>query len=272
MVEITLNPIAVRSGGKDAKAAPRLQRRVCLLTGAAGKLGTAFIERYGETCDIVAVYHKTELSVPSQDTDLVDPLAPNAQLAENRRSVFAVRADLANDADLSRAVELTLARYDRIDLLINAGADTRFHGSLMDIGVLDADFSRQMAINVTAPLKLAALVGKQFWSRNTADNLKNGRNIVNVSSISSLRVFPHVGQAMYGASKAALNYLTAHLTAELRPYGVRANALAPTRFPDRITTLSVVEAIGRIDRSDMNGKIVVLDEQGARVMGERQSL
>lgn len=248
--------VEVAAGGKP---------RVCLLTGAAGQLGQAFIERYGATCRIAAVYRDTPLRQPSQDMRFVDPLDPERPLPENRHAVFAIRADLTKDADIARVVELTLARFGAVDLLINAAADTRFHGSLLDIEVKEEAFMWQLQANVVAPLKLVARIADEFWKHRMDENLRLGRNIVNVSSISGLRIFPYAGQGFYSASKAAMNYLTSHLSAELRPYNVRANALAPARFPGQIEPVQVAEAIARLDGGALNGKIVVLDESGEKV-------
>ncbi len=52
--------------------------------------------------------------------------------------------------------------------------------------------------------------------------------IVNVSSIAGVRASP--GQANYSASKAGVIGLTATLAAEMAPYGVRVNAVAPGLF------------------------------------------
>lgn len=261
MVEIRLKSHLAKQAPRETANGHEQRRRVCLLTGAAGRLGTAFISRYGANCDILAVYHDEPLAGATQDLRFVDPLEPLTALPENQASVYAVQADLTSAADLRRLVEVALARFNHIDLLINAAADTRFHGSLLDAGLLDEKFKLQMDINVLAPMRLTALIAQMHWKKNQNENRRSGRNVINVSSVSGLRVFPNVGQAMYGASKAALNHLTAHLSAELKPLGVRCNALAPTRFPDRIPTDRVIDAIARVDKSDMTGKVIVVDEK-----------
>lgn len=262
MVEIRLKSHLTKNAPREKSDGREQRRRVCLLTGAAGRLGAAFISRYGANCDIIAAYHDKPLAGATQESRFVDPLRPSVSLPENQARAYAVQADLASAEDLRRLVEVALARFDHIDLLINAAADTRFHGSLLDSCLLDDKFRMQMDINILAPMRLTALIAQMHWKKNPNENRRFGRNVINVSSVSGLRVFPNVGQAMYGASKAALNHLTAHLSAELKPLGVRCNALAPTRFPDRIPTDRVIDAIARIDKSDMTGKVIVVDEKG----------
>lgn len=54
---------------------------------------------------------------------------------------------------------------------------------------------------------------------------KTGGRIVNVSSVSSKLAL--AGQSVYGATKGAVNSMTATLAKELAPYGIQVNAVAP---------------------------------------------
>jgi NAD(P)-dependent dehydrogenase (short-subunit alcohol dehydrogenase family) len=119
------------------------------------------------------------------------------------------------------------------------------------------------AVNATLPIRLAAVVSRRFWLHRRGDNQAWGRNVINVSSMAAFGVVPGVGLAAYSASKVALNMLTVHLAAELRPIGVRANVLAPTSFPQIIPTSVVSKAAVDLDRSDLSGVIVQLDEHGS---------
>ena len=107
------------------------KRRVCLLTGASGRLGSYFCSNFADQYDIVAVYRHNRPLIPAQDATWVDPSAPERELAENRQQIFAVRADLTDERECDRVVELALARYDRIDLLVN-GAVSSSWGSMLD--------------------------------------------------------------------------------------------------------------------------------------------
>ena len=78
------------------------RRRVCMLTGAGGVLGTAFCDRLRAAYDIVAVHRFTPPRAPSQDRALVDPLNPEARLPENEHPVFAVQADVTRPEDVER--------------------------------------------------------------------------------------------------------------------------------------------------------------------------
>src|SRR5262249_38281825 len=94
--------------------------RVCLLTGASGTLGTAFAKAYGAEYEIAAAFHRQMPELPTQDQYYVDPLFPSRALRENRKPLFAIRADLGSTAEIERLVEAVIDRYGRIDVLINA--------------------------------------------------------------------------------------------------------------------------------------------------------
>ena len=94
-------------------------KRVCVFTGASGRLGTDFIKRYRQDYDIVAVYHSQAPEGISQERWIVNPLDPGADIPENHDAVFAVSADLVSDTEIKRVAELALARFGRVNLLVN---------------------------------------------------------------------------------------------------------------------------------------------------------
>lgn len=236
------------------------QRRVCLLTGAGGLLGDEFCRQWAGDYDIVAVCRDRAPAVPSQLETYVDPLAPDDTLAVNTPAVHTLYADLTDPADVDRVVEVSLARFGRVDLLVNNAAYTgRYPTTMVDGDAALADLDEHLRTNTVAPLRLALRVAQEFWRHRAAENRDLGRNVVNISSISSVQTYPFLGQAGYAASKAALNVLTAHLASEFATFGVRVNAVLPTSFPALITTGSVAEAIVELDRGTANGEALVLE-------------
>lgn len=235
------------------------ERRVCLLTGAGGTLGDAFCRAHARDYDIVAVYRNRAPAAVSQDEWYVDPLDPDAEVPENVAAVFTIRADLERDGEVERVVDVALARHGQVDLLVNAAAYSHWHPQgLVDGDVLLDSVERHFAMNVGVPLRFATRLAQRFWLHRDLDNHARNRNIVNVSSIAASRVYPG-GQAIYAASKAALNQLTRHLAAEFAVFGVRANALAPNSFPSVVRTESVARAITDLDRGTATGRVLVLD-------------
>jgi 3-oxoacyl-[acyl-carrier protein] reductase len=102
-----------------------------------------------------------------------------------------------------------------VDLLVNNA------GTLVEAGpLMDVDLGRFRA---TVEINLMGTLGftQEVWR---AGMRERGGAVVNVSSLSGLRVFP--GQAAYTVTKAAVLQLTRQLALDMAP-GVRVNAVAP---------------------------------------------
>ncbi len=134
-------------------------KRVCLLTGASGRLGTAFCRRNASRYDIVAVYHSRFPQLVSQCSSLADPLAPEAESGENEHPVFTVQADLTRDDDIARLVEVALARFGRIDLLVNCAACSTRERAL-DQQLFPPAWSATWQPTSSAPARLALAVAR----------------------------------------------------------------------------------------------------------------
>jgi NAD(P)-dependent dehydrogenase (short-subunit alcohol dehydrogenase family) len=239
------------------------RKRVCLLTGASGLLGTAFCRKYAERYDIVAVYRRNLPCLASQELRYVDPLAPRVSLPENRHPVFAVRADLSDDREIGRVVELALARFGQIDLLVNAAVHSVWAPLFDSRRVVDSA-TLQFQLNVLVPLRLVVETVQACWRDRVDENRSMNRNVVNVSSLAGVNIYRNTGQSVYAASKAALNHLTRHMASELDAIGVRANALAPNTFPRIVPTERVIESIVRLDDGRENGQVLSLDNEPER--------
>jgi NAD(P)-dependent dehydrogenase (short-subunit alcohol dehydrogenase family) len=241
-------------------------KRVCLLTGASGRFGAAFCRSYSSKYAIVAV-DRTEPppGVATQQSRFVDPGAPGAMPTENEHPVFAIRADLSGEREYERVVELALARFGRIDLIVNAAVHWD-SGLLLENERLLDNATQQFWLNTILPVQLSVHVARTFWRSREAENKERNRNVVNISSRSSLRLVSGTGQSVYSASKAALNAFTAHLASEFERIGVRVNAIAPMSFGEHLKVERVAEVVTELDEGTANGKIARLDETGLQLL------
>jgi NAD(P)-dependent dehydrogenase (short-subunit alcohol dehydrogenase family) len=246
-------------------------RRVCLFTGAGGRLGSAFCRLYASRYQIAAVCRNRVPDLPTQQQCFTDPLNPAARLPENEHPLFAVRADLASDRELDRVVELVLARFGRIDVVVNAARVPAFGHTVDSTRLLDT-LEAQFNVNALVPLKLAVRIAREFWRNRDLENRQEGRNVINVSSVAALRLTPGRGHSAYGAAKAALNLLTLHMAHEFQDFGVRVNACAPDSFPAIVSVESVAECLWKLDQSRVTGKIVVIGKGGERILPEEVPL
>jgi len=235
----------------SANALTVMSNSVVLITGAAGRLGAALCEAYARSCNVVAAFHTNEPTAVSQ---LRRPISSPAD--QTRGPIYSVQADLAERSDIRRLVEVALARFGQIDVVINAAADTRFHGRLTELIFQGDECARQLMINAFAPALLVSAVFQNCWKDDVPANRSRNRNVVNVSSQSAIYAAETKGQGFYGASKAALNLLTLHQALELEPYGVRANVICPGTFTDPSSTQRVVAAIESLSKGSQTGQIV----------------
>ena len=240
-----------------------MNRRICLLTGASGFLGAAFLARLARQYDIVAVHHRGEVRFASQDHAFVDPLDPASASPPNDRAVHTIRTDLtalADPADAEQFVRSAAARFGGIDLVVHAAA-LRPQASVLDgAGVIAAP--DVFAVNVLAPLRIAAALGRTVWRLDPLVNARAGRNIVHLTSTSGQFVYEDRGEALASSADAALNQLTYHLASELWDLGVRVNALAIEPPLDRAAVERAIDAIVALDDSQDTGRILPVGHPG----------
>ena len=182
--------------------------RIAIVTGSSSGIGAA-------TAILLAKRGWNVTINYSQNAAGVTAVA-NA-CAAHGADALACRADVGEDADCRRLAAETLARWGRIDALVNCAGTTKF-ASHRDLEALSGeDFLRVYRVNV---------VGAYQMARAVAGPMRTvGRGaIVNISSIAGIK---GTGSSMaYATSKAALNTLTVALARSLGPE-IRVNALGP---------------------------------------------
>lgn len=235
--------------------AARPGTRVCLFTGASGRLGTAFARRWAIEYDIAAVHHTRPLSVPTQDQWLVDPFDPGAEVADNAHPVFALSADLLDLDAVPHVVEQTLEQLGPIDLLVHAAAPAI---GLEGWPQTPAQLAEPWLIEVVVAQHLVAEISARCWAGDPATNRRRNRNVVLLSSLAGRRAGA-AAHPLRASVKAAAIHLTRQLAPSLDEIGIRANALAPNRFPEVVSTEQVADAIVQLDRATVTGGVLELD-------------
>jgi NAD(P)-dependent dehydrogenase (short-subunit alcohol dehydrogenase family) len=195
---------------------------------------------------------------------MVDPLDPLGGLPENGHPIFAIRADLRNEADVARVVDIVLARFNQVDLIVNCTGQSR-RLALLATGETANTLRTLYDANLVGPLQLALLVAQRFWRHRDRENTARNRSIVNVSGPSGRPDQEAAGHLANGMSNGAINLLSRYMATEFRAIGVRVNAIAPGRFPRQVPTDIIVRGILRLDRGQMNGRILQLDWAGGHV-------
>ena len=189
----------------------RLGGRVAIVTGAAhgdrAALGSYFAKALArEGAKVVAADVKDCTSVVAEISSLC-----------GRDAAMAVHADVRDEKSVAAMVVQTVARYGRLDILVNNAAA----GSNIDpIATVDLDikaWDEIMATNVRGPflcIKAAIPAMRQG---------KYGK-IINVGSTTSMFGLPD--RLHYVTAKGAIHAMTRALAREIGPSGIRVNTIA----------------------------------------------
>jgi len=184
----------------------RLDGRVALVTGASRGIGAAIaLELALAGADLVLVGRSAE------------PLARVAdEIRQSGRAALPVVADIADAAQVRRSVDDAVARFERVDVLVNnAGL-----GSRGPYDTVSADeWSAVLDVNLSAAFNYVQAVTPGM-------RLRRWGRIINIASISG-QTGGVSGSVAYSSSKAGLIGFTKTLARDLGPFGVTANAIAP---------------------------------------------
>jgi len=175
-----------------------------LITGASTGIGAVYADRFAR--------RGHGLVLVARDTARMEALAARLR-TETGVKIEIITADLTADADVAR-IEARLAKGD-IGILIN-NAGMSLNGSILENG--PAELSRIIALNVTAPTRLAAAAAKAFVA-------KGDGAVVNIASV--LALAPEMFDGVYSGTKAFLLNLSQAMTAQLADKGVYTQAVLP---------------------------------------------
>ncbi|HEV7213618.1 MAG TPA: SDR family oxidoreductase [Chloroflexota bacterium] len=181
--------------------------RVILITGASRGLGLELARCFARR------QYRLVLTA-RDDTPLQAAAAELRQLTD----VVILAGDVADVAHNEALVARGLARFGRLDVLIN-NASTIGPSPMPALDAYPlADLAAVFQVNVIAPLHMAQLVLPDMRARGSGV-------IINVSSDAGVNAYP--GWGGYGGSKAALEHVSRTLAAELEGSGVRVYAVDP---------------------------------------------
>jgi len=190
-----------------------LAGRCVLITGGAKRLGAAIGRRlHAAGANVVVHYHQSR---PAADALVAEFEALRAG------SALAVRADLHDVAHLPDLAQAALARFGRLDVLVN-NASTFYPTPVGSITL--QQFDDLIGTNLRAPL---------FLSQAATPALRESRGlIINMVDIHGRR--PLKAHPVYSSAKAGLIMLTKSLARELGPE-IRVNGIAPgpVLWPER---------------------------------------
>lgn len=180
-----------------------LEGKVALVTGAASGFGR----------EIAVEMKAAGASVALIDINRDGVVAAARELGD---AGLAHTADVTDAQAVKGAVDATVERFGRLDIVVNNAGVSHRNQPMLDVD--EAEFDRVFAVNVKSIFHMAHAAVPVLRAQG-------GGVILNVTSTAGLR--PRPGLTWYNGSKGAANVLTKSMAVELAPDAIRVCGIAP---------------------------------------------
>ncbi|QDX80564.1 short-chain dehydrogenase [Denitratisoma sp. DHT3] len=185
--------------------------RTVIITGAGGGLGRAYAIALAQAGANVVVNDIRLDAAQEVVNDIVK--AGGKAIANND--------DITTIATAQKIVDAAIAAYGNVDAVVNNAGILR---DRMFVSLSEDDWDAVMRVHLKGHFCLSNILGK-YWRDQTKAGKAVDARIINTSSGAGLQ--GSIGQSNYSAAKGGVATLTLVQSAELKRYGVTANALAP---------------------------------------------
>lgn len=188
------------------------QRPVAIVTGASRGIGRGIVTALArEGFDCVVNYARNAAAAAEVGREVE---------SAGGKSLL-VQADVSVATDRQKLVAETVARFGRVDLLVNnAGVAPDVRADILEAG--EESFDRLINVNLKGPYFLTQLVAKQMIGQPTGGMPPK---VVTVSSISAYTA--SVNRGDYCVAKAGLSMMTQLYAARLAEYGINVYEIRP---------------------------------------------
>ena len=186
----------------------KLKDQVAIVTGAGRNIGE----------EIAKLFAAEGAKVALVDLDKVRGERVANAIRQSGSDATLFLADVSKGSDVAALVEDVVARYRRIDILVNnvAISDNKH---IFDI--TEDEWDRVLAVTLKSQFLMAKHVGQQMAAQG-------GGRIVNIGSTSG---FMGRSRAIaYSAAKGGVANLTRAMAAQLAPHKIRVNAIVPNKI------------------------------------------
>ena len=181
-------------------------KKVALITGASRGIGRACAVALAKRGYDIAVNYNSNDAKAKEVVDEITSLG---------RKAVAYKADTADLNAVKQMFRDVVKEFGKLDVLVNNAGVVDDAYLLM---IREDSLTRSLDINIKGYFHCAQQAALKMLSKRSG-------KIINISSVSS--VLAVEGQAVYSATKGAVNSMTAVMAKELAPKGITVNAVAP---------------------------------------------
>jgi glucose 1-dehydrogenase len=219
-----------------------LKGKVAIVTGGNSGIGMAIalgLAKDGANIVIDYVVHP-------EATDALEK-----QIAGMGDAAIGVDADVSKVADLQRLVDAAVAKFGRIDVMVNnAGVETRT--SVLD--TTEEQYEKVLSINLKS-----AFFGTQIAARQMIKQGGGGR-IINITSVHE--DWPMPGNTAYCLAKGGMRMLTRTAGVELAPHGILVVGVGPgaVATPINLSTMKDPALLAKLNGAIPLGRMAKPEE------------
>jgi len=213
-----------------------LDGKVAIVTGAAGRIGKATVQRLVEEGVRVAAADVNATGVEA----LADRLGTH---------VLAIECDASDEGSIASLVARTVDRFGRLDILHNNAALTNLKDLGSDGTVLDTPlsvFDQTIKVNVR---------GYFAACRHAIPHMQaNGGGVI-VNMTSNAALGGDDARICYGVSKGAISVLTLYIASQHGKQGIRCNAISPGFIADEELKAAIPNYVNMMERHVLGPRV-----------------
>ena len=183
-----------------------LENKVAVITGSGDGIGKS----------IALYFARAGAHIVAAEIEPAAAQVTSGEVQALGRECLPVVADVQDSGQVAGLVATALARFGRIDILVNNVGGTSSWVPIIDTS--EEQWDDAIRLNLKTTFLCNSAVGAVMARQQSG-------NIINMASGAGERACP--GKASYGAAKAAIISFTKTLSVELAPYHIRVNVIAP---------------------------------------------
>ncbi len=243
---------------------PSLEGKVAIVTGAGRGIGREHALALAQAGAKIVV-NDVGASLAGEGTDSTPAQSVVNEIVAAGGEAVASYDDVSSFTAAEHMIQRAVGRFGQLDILVNNAGILR---DRMLVNMTEEEWDSVIAVHLKGHFAPTRHAAAHWRERSKAGEDVRGR-VINTSSPSG--VFGNVGQANYGAAKAAIAGFTLIAAQELGRYGVTVNAVAPnarTRMTEQAfgDLPAPEDGFDPLDPANMSPVVVALAADGAQTI------